>query len=438
MSRSVIVIGAGIAGLTAAHHLASHGFDVTVLEAADRLGGRMSTDVQDGYRIDRGAQFLSTGYAVIGAMLERLGLAPQLRAAARWSGITRGGRVRRVSAEQPWTLASSGLLGWRDLVRLGVLATVDARRAKHLPLNDYSAWHEWDDRDTAAWVTKRFGREVLEYIFEPMLEGFYFQTPEVTSRALSLLVWNFGVRRFKTFALRLGMGSLIEALASGLDVRLSTPALALECSATDVRVETSQGSFRADRIILATTASVARRLYKVDCALTQTLLATGYSSTINIGIAVPGGIEGSKVPGGVYGLLIPPRERKVIAAVGIESRKSPDLAPQGELLNVMLGGNAGARLVEASEEAVLAEVLPELEGYFPGISKRMAFAHFCRWHEAEPRSPVGRSRAILAYRASCSPTQKIILAGDYLSSPTTEGAAQSGIWAADLLLAGSI
>jgi protoporphyrinogen/coproporphyrinogen III oxidase len=435
MSRSVIVIGAGISGLTAAHHLAKHGFEVTVLEATDRLGGRMSTDLRNGYRIDRGAQFLSSGYTAIGEMIEHLGLASELITPAQWSGTTRAGSVRKASAGQPWTVASSGLLGWRDLIRLGVFATANAHQARHLPLNDYAAWHGWDDQDTADWVTGRCGTEVLEYIFEPMLEGFYFQAPEATSRALALLVWSFGARRFKTMALRLGMGSLTGALANGLDVRLSTPAQELTSNSNGVRVETPQGTLCADHVILATTASVARHLYQVDCQLTQAVLATRYSSTINIGIAVPGGIDESKVPSDVYGLLIPRTERKVIAAVGIESRKSRALVPQGELLNVMLDGHAGERLIDAGEEAVLAEVLPELEAYFPDIGTRLAFTHFCRWREAEPRSPIGRSRAIRAYRESCLPSQKVVLAGDYLSVPTTEGAAQSGLWAAELLLA---
>ena len=435
MSKSVIVIGAGIAGLTAAHHLASHGVDVTVLEASDRLGGRMSTDLRDGYRIDRGAQFLSSGYTVIDELIGRLGLASQLVFPAQWSATTREGKARKVSSEQPWTVASNGLLGWRALFRLGALAAVDARRAKQLSLNDYAAWHAWDDKTTSDWVSRRFGTDVLEYIFEPMLEGFYFQSPETTSRALALLVWSFGARSCQIQAMRLGMGSLPEALASSLDVRLSTPALALQCSDAGVRVDTAQGSMLADHVILATTASVARHLYQTDCPLTQALLATSYSATINIGLAIPGGIEGSNVPAGVYGLLIPRRERKVIAAVGIESRKSPDLVPGGELLNVMLDGMAGQRLIDASEDSILAEVLPELEAYFPNASKRLAFAHFCRWHEAEPRSPVGRCGAIGAYRRACSPSQKVVLAGDYLSIPTTEGAAQSGKWAAELLLA---
>lgn len=111
LNKSVIVIGSGVAGLSAAYHLAKHGVAVTVLEAADRLGGRMSSDVREGFRIDRGAQFLSTGYAVIGKLIDRLGLASQLTPTAQWSGTVREGRVRKVNAERPWTVATSGLLG---------------------------------------------------------------------------------------------------------------------------------------------------------------------------------------------------------------------------------------------------------------------------------------------------------------------------------------
>ncbi len=436
MSKSVIVIGAGVAGLTAARRLARRGVDVVVLEAADRVGGRMSTDVRDGYRIDRGAQFLSTGYAVVGGLIEEMGLAHRLRAASQWAGVVREGRVRPVNAGRPWSVAASGLMRWRDLARFGLLSAAAMRRCRHLPLGDYAAWRAWDDRDAAAWVGERFGAEALEYIVEPMLQGFYFQAPEGASRALPLLLWSFGARGCKTAALGAGMGALTEALALGLDVRLSTPAVAMDVRFDGVCVETPGGSLHADHAVLATTASVARRLFATDCAPTQTLLTTRYSSTINIGIAVPDGIDDCAVPKAVYGLMIPRRERGVIAAVGIESRKSPELAPRGELLNVMLDGAAGARLIEASEEAVLAEALPELERYFPGVGERMAFAHFCRWREAEPHSPVGRARAIENYRAAWTPERRVALAGDYMSVPTTDGAAQSGLWAANRLLAG--
>ncbi|MDP2883771.1 MAG: FAD-dependent oxidoreductase [Ignavibacteria bacterium] len=71
-SRSVVVVGAGIAGLTAAYRLSKLGVDVTVLEASERVGGRMSTVRRDGYLIDRGAQFLSDGHSVICELISEL------------------------------------------------------------------------------------------------------------------------------------------------------------------------------------------------------------------------------------------------------------------------------------------------------------------------------------------------------------------------------
>ncbi|MDX6354474.1 MAG: hypothetical protein QOF98_1377, partial [Streptomyces sp.] len=61
-TADAIVIGAGLAGLRAAHHLIDAGLTVTVLEAAERVGGRMATDTVDGFRLDRGPQLLNTSY----------------------------------------------------------------------------------------------------------------------------------------------------------------------------------------------------------------------------------------------------------------------------------------------------------------------------------------------------------------------------------------
>ncbi|WP_293035328.1 NAD(P)/FAD-dependent oxidoreductase [Paraburkholderia sp.] len=434
MSPSVVVIGAGIAGLTAAYRLSCAGVAVTVIEASYHAGGRMSMAVREGYRIDRGAQFLSTGYEIIPELLRDVDLFDSLKTCSPWSGIVRNGKIRRVHSRGPATLASSGLLKWCDLLRLGWHSGLDARRSKALPLNDYSAWHEWDDVEAAGWLKKRYGHEVVEYLLEPMLQGFYFQAPEGNSRALPAWMNSFGARHCQTIALDQGMGSLTGALAAKLDVRLNTPALSVHHKADRAIIETSRGLLEADRVIIATTAPVARQLCPPETPLLQTLLDTRYSSTINLGIAFRDGLGETRIPDDVYGVLIPRNERKQIAAIGIESRKSRSLVPQGELLNVMLDGEAGKRLVNASEDAVLSEVLPELERYVPAAHQYMSFVHLNRWPQAEPLSPVGRSRAIAAYRASCTSMQRVVLAGDYLSVPTTEGAAHSGIWAADFLL----
>jgi len=60
---SVIVVGAGIAGLHCARVLNSHGYHVTILEKSDRVGGRMKTDVVDGFRLDHGFQVINPAYS---------------------------------------------------------------------------------------------------------------------------------------------------------------------------------------------------------------------------------------------------------------------------------------------------------------------------------------------------------------------------------------
>ncbi|MFM9033278.1 MAG: FAD-dependent oxidoreductase, partial [Mycobacterium sp.] len=59
---TVVVVGAGLSGLAAARYLTRGGIAVTVLESADAVGGRVRTDVVDGYRLDRGFQLYNPAY----------------------------------------------------------------------------------------------------------------------------------------------------------------------------------------------------------------------------------------------------------------------------------------------------------------------------------------------------------------------------------------
>ncbi|MFM7392667.1 MAG: FAD-dependent oxidoreductase, partial [Actinomycetota bacterium] len=58
----VVVIGAGLAGLAAARHLHAKSFSVAVLESQDDVGGRVRTDIVDGFRLDRGFQIMLSAY----------------------------------------------------------------------------------------------------------------------------------------------------------------------------------------------------------------------------------------------------------------------------------------------------------------------------------------------------------------------------------------
>lgn len=74
----VLVVGAGLAGLACAQRLVDRGRDVIVLESADRVGGRVTSDDVDGFIVDRGFQVLNPAYPSLAEVVPvgRLGLRP--------------------------------------------------------------------------------------------------------------------------------------------------------------------------------------------------------------------------------------------------------------------------------------------------------------------------------------------------------------------------
>lgn len=427
----VIVVGAGIAGLVAAYRLQQAGARVTVLEASRRVGGRMTTDVVDGCVIDRGAQFLSSGYRTLLPLIREVGLGERLQEVHADSAILRGATPRRIRRDRPLRSVTSGLVRRSELFRLAWAGRGFARSLRRLPLDDYAAWACFDNRDAADWLSEHGLQESAEYLLEPALEGFYFQAPEGTSLALALLLVAFRVRRERVLTLCGGLGLLPDAVARQLDVRLGVPVRRVERSADGVRVITDAGISEADHVVLAVPASGARSVLQEIRELERPLLATEYSATVLVGLAAE---RGWRVPPALertYGVLIPRSERGAIAAIGIESQKSGDRAATGELLSLMLSGAAGAELVTADDETIVARVLPDAERLFPGVSRAVRFAHVVRWPEAEPRSPVGRARAAAAYRHGWALTdRRVVLAGDYAGTPFADGAAETGEWAA--------
>lgn len=424
-----LVIGAGIAGLSAAWALQRRGRSPLVLEAAEQVGGRMRSCACDDFLIDTGAQFLSSGYTRLIALAGEFGVALE-PVAREHSAIIRGQRLRAMRNGHPSDVLRSGLLGLRDCLALGWLQYRHRHALRGYSLGDYSAWAEFDDEDTASWLRREAGTAAVVRLYEPLLEGFYFQQPETTSRALSLMVSGFAWRGETTLSAVGGMGALAAAMAGRLQVRCQEHVMALRELGEHVIVQTPRALYQANHVVCALPAPQAAAVWTTAPDPERALMRTDYSSSINIALMTGPGYTLPPDWQRVYGVLVPRGERQRIAAFGVEAHKGRDRARAGTLINAMLDDAAARELMDVDDASLLDHLRPELQQRLPGLGDDRWTARVFRWPQAEPRSPVGRARAVAAYRAGHRGSERVLLAGDYLSAPYTEAAVESGQWAA--------
>ncbi len=251
----IVVVGAGLAGLSAALELTAAGHEVTVLEADDEVGGRVRTDVVDGVRFDRGFQIMLPAYPE----LERLDLGPfPLRHLRPGVFVHDDGRHDLLADPRSGPAAWDGVLrqhvlGARDLAALARFSAQDAFG----PVRPLLTAQDRTTRDElrALGVTGR----AVEAVFRPFLSGVFLERELRTSSRFFHLVWRSFARGGAAVP-ALGMGELPRALAAKLPhgtIQLEAPVRAVHDDGVDLE---DGGRVPADAVVVATDGTTAARL----------------------------------------------------------------------------------------------------------------------------------------------------------------------------------
>jgi len=254
-SRSeVVVVGAGLAGLSAAARLAAAGRDVHLVDAAFHVGGRLTTTRVDGFTVDRGFQVLNTGYPRVADL--DLGA---LDMGWFWTGaIVQGdaGPHRVVDPRQhPGALLDTVRAPIGGLARKAALAAFSAR-AGYLPVSRLLAAEERTAE--AALRAAGVGEQALETFLRPFLAGVLLEDELTTSSRYLDLVWRSFVRG-RVGLPAAGMQSVGEQLAARLPT--GRVHLGLRVTAVDGRsVRTEAGTTTADAVVVATDPDTAAGL----------------------------------------------------------------------------------------------------------------------------------------------------------------------------------
>ncbi len=408
----VVILGGGIAGLSAAWECHRQGLRATVLEAESRAGGVIRTDREGPFVLDTGPDsFLISKPGAI-ALCRELGIDGQLISmkTPRDAWVLREGRLHALPEGGAFgiptrvaPLLRSTLLSPAGKLRVAIEPVVPCRRAR-------------EDESVGAFFRRRFGHQLTNHIAQPLLGGIHVgdidrlsaeavvpQLAAAERAGRSVLLTLRSQRRsvvdggpFRSFPG--GMETLVEALLAQLPpdtVRLGCPATALRRDAETWRIGTmGADELAADIVLLAAPAAVvANWLQTVD--QTAAHLSGNITSVSSAGILAVYRDDQVATPLRGSGYVATPQPgAEPLLATSWLTGKWAGRAPAGyTILRGFVGGAFDQSALARPDAALVDDAHRSWSARF-GISGTPALARVVRWERASPQHEVGHGARV--------------------------------------------
>ena len=381
-----VVIGAGLAGISAALTLQDAGHPVTLIDGADRAGGRIATDVIDGFILDRGFQLINLNYPEI----KRLNLAAELdfNVAPRTVGICIG-RERHV-------------IGDPRQAPLSVFSSNTGTLKEKVFFLKYLSSKPAFGEDVQSHLLRCGTGSLYEKVLRPFLQGVFLTDPSQVSAVVGReLIGSF--ISGKSGIPAHGVGNFVQTLTKRvIDLRLNTQVEEIHGN----RILTNQGELEATKIVLATDATTAAQLLDADQVSPLIRSTTWYHVSID-------------TPSDSAQLILDADHRGPVVNSLVISNLSKNYAPNGQHLI------SSTTITHASE----SEVRRHLALMWGSSTENWRLIAKYEINSALPLFAPGKTSA-----KSSKFNDLIYLAGDFLCAPSQNGALLSGRLAAQELM----
>jgi oxygen-dependent protoporphyrinogen oxidase len=428
VTQRVAVVGGGISGLTAAHRLRTdEGVSVTVYESGATVGGRAGSIHLEGRNLNLGAQFIADFYRDTLALIAELGLAGQVARRKQTAEI-----VRDLTPVPLWPLkellTSPALSTTAKIRLLGLLPTL-LRTWRDLDVHQLSRSRRHDRRTVAEHISRRCGREDLDYLFGPLLRALLYWDADTTSMTVANAALKAFLTSHRTLHFPDGLQQLSDRLAAGVEVTTGVTITAVHPEGTEYQLIEADGRRHGpfDAVVLAVPAPVALRLWAplADYAF---LRGVDYSRSVHLAFEVDAGAPDYPSGSTLFALSASPG----IASFNSTFDPACDSGPGARrLISVFLSDQGYQQLAGLDDPALSDAVLGILADQIrPQVWHRNAVpAHVQRWEFALPKFDVGYVAALTLFKRTFR-IPGLALAGDYLVAPYIDGAVTSGIEAA--------
>ncbi len=399
-----VVVGAGLAGLTAALALHRRGREVVLLERDEAVGGRVRTDFDSGFTFDRGFQVLLTAYPEIANYLDLPAL--DLRPFARGVNVRDDDSFTELL--DPRSSPRAILAG----LRTQLLTPTDRIRLVKLTLrllrSKTGILERVDDLSVGDFLkTQKFSDTSIEKLWEPLLSGIQLTSSLEGSARLACLI----IRCLVVGPAAVPVNGM-QAIPNQMAARLPGDSIHLRTA-----VEQITGS----RVSLGTGQQIAAR---------RIVIATEEPSVARLLNTTPR--SGRSQWHAYFAAAEPPNDSKAIHLlpsadgpcrnIAIMSNVAPEYAPQGSVLIVAAGPTTRS-------DPPLAEAQQQLARVFGSQSESWELVKHGIVEHAQPMFVPGA-----AFRRHVRHTEEIVIAGDHRTTPSIQGAMVSGRIAAEIAI----